>query len=234
MEEISLQEIIELLKENWKFILILTSFLVVFVLLFTMLFIDKEYSSSTTLIVGRPEGYTSSVSDTANELRINQQLVGTYSEIAKSKSVLTEVNSGLNLNITNAVLAGMISVSTVNDTELIKITVTSKDPVLAATIANKTAEIFMTNVADLMKINNLQIVDIAEVNTNPVSPNIRLNVAIAFLLGIVLSIFIVFIKEALSTTVKTVDELKNIIGDIPIVGIIPESIELNSSSGEIK
>lgn len=232
MEEISLNEILDLLQENWKMIIIITLVFMGFVTAFTVFFIDKTYSSSTTLIVGKPEGYTSTVSDTANELRINQQLVGTYSEIAKSKSVMTEVNSALKLGMSDAALASMISISTVNDTELIKIMVTSKDPVLASTIANKTAEIFMTNVAELMKINNLQIVDMAAVNSNPVAPNLKLNIAIAFLMGIVISVFIIFVKEALNTSVKTVDELKKLIGEVPIIGVIPECDELRTDGGK--
>lgn len=232
MEEISLNEILDLLQENWKMIIIITLVFMGFVTAFTVFFIDKTYSSSTTLIVGKPEGYTSTVSDTANELKINQQLVGTYSEIAKSKSVMAEVNSALKLGMSDAALASMISISTVNDTELIKISVTSKDPVLASTIANKTAEIFMTNVAELMKINNLQIVDVASVNSNPVAPNLKLNIAIAFLMGIVLSVFIIFVKETLNTSVKTVDELKKLIGEVPIIGVIPECDELRTDGGK--
>jgi len=231
MEEISLQEILELLKENWKMIIAISVIFVALATVFTIFFINKEYSSSTTLIVGKPEGYTSSASDTASELRTNQQLVGTYSEIAKSKSVMSEVNSGLGLDISNTALAKMISVSAVKETELIEITVTSQDPVLAATIANKTAAVFMTNVTDLMKVNNLQVVDIAEVNNSPVSPNLNLNMAIAFLLGIVVSVFIIFIRETLNTRVKTIDELKKLVGNIPIVAIIPESPELDNDGG---
>lgn len=198
----------------------------------TLFFIDKTYNSSTTLIVGKPEGYTSTVSDTANELRINQQLVGTYSEIAKSKSVMTQVNSALNLGLSDGQLAEMITISTVNDTELIKISVTSEDPVQAASIANKTAEKFMTNVAELMKINNLQIVDEAVVNSNPVGPNLKLNMAIAFLMGIIISVGIIFVKEALNTTVKTIDQLKSLAGDVSIIGVIPDCDELTLNGGK--
>jgi len=232
MEEISLREILDLLQENWKMIIIITMVLVGFTAAGTLLLIDKTYNSSTTLIVGRPEGYSSTVSDTANELRINQQLVGTYSEIAKSKSVMTQVNSALNLGLSDGELANMITISTVNNTELIKISVTSEDPVEAATIANKTAEIFMTDVAELMKINNLQIVDEAVVNSSPVGPNLKLNLAIAFLLGMMLSVGIVFVKEALNTTVKTVDQLKHLAGDVSIIGIIPECEELTLDGGK--
>lgn len=232
MEEISLREILDLLQENWKMIVIITIVFVGLAAAGTLFFIDKTYNSSTTLIVGKPEGYTSTVSDTANELRINQQLVGTYSEIAKSKSVMTQVNSALNLGLSDGQLAEMITISTVNDTELIKISVTSEDPVQAASIANKTAEKFMTSVAELMKINNLQIVDEAVVNSNPVGPNLKLNMAIAFLMGIIISVGIIFVKEALNTTVKTIDQLKSLAGDVSIIGVIPDCDELTLNGGK--
>lgn len=231
MEEISLREILDLLQENWKMIVITSLIFIGLTAVFTIFFIGKTYNSSTTLIVGRPEGYTSNVSDTANELRINQQLVGTYSEIAKSKSVMSEVNSALGLNLSDGALAEMVKVTTVNDTELIKISVTSEDPVLAANIANKTAEKFMTNVAGLMKINNLQVVDAAVVNSTPVGPNLKLNLAIAFLIGIIFSVGIIFVKEALNTTIKSFDQLKQLTGEVSIIGVIPECEELTLTGG---
>ncbi|MDD2414534.1 MAG: Wzz/FepE/Etk N-terminal domain-containing protein [Eubacteriaceae bacterium] len=227
MEEISLQEIIDLLRDNIKFIISMTLICVVLVGVFTLFFVDKKYSSSTTLIVGKPEGYSqTSDSSTYSEVMTNQQLVGTYSEIAKSDSVMSKVATNLNLDLTDEQLAGMVDVTTVNDTELIKIQVTDTSANRAAQIANETAKVFMENVAGLMKINNLQIVDVAIADNTPVSPNLKLNLVIAFLVGFVLSVFVIFLKEMLNTTIKSVDELKNIAGDVPIVAVIPHSDSL--------
>lgn len=228
MEEVSLHEILDLLRDNWKFIVGLSLICVIVVGITTAFFIPKKYSSSTTLIVGKPEGYSESTSSgaTYNDVLTNQKLVGTYSEIAKSQTIMSEVISHLGLDYSTKQLAGMIDVTTVNDTELIKMTVTSTNANESATIANETAKVFMDNVAGLMKINNLQIVDTAQVSNTPVSPNLRLNMIIALLIGIVVSIFIVFLKETLSTTVKSVDELKELVGDLPIVAAIPHADEL--------
>lgn len=229
MEEISLHDILDMLKENWKFIVILTLSFMIVVSVFTIFFMDKEYSSYTTLMIGKPEGYSESNSNANyNEVLTNQKLVGTYSEIAKSKSVVSKVEGNLNLELTDNQLSKMIDVTSVNDTELIKITATDKDPVQAASVANETAKVFMDNIAGLMKINNLQVVDAAEVNPTPVSPNLKLNVAIAFLLGVVVSVFIIFIREMLNTSVKSVDELKELVDGVPIVAVIPHSEELMS------
>lgn len=191
-KEISLQEILDLLRENARFIIGLTVACIVIVGLFTVFFVSKKYDSSTTLIVGKPEGYANtSDSSTYSQVMTNQQLVGTYSEMAKSDSVMTKVVSNLGLDMTDSQLANKISVKTVNDTELIEITVTDTSANRAAQIANETAKVFMENVAGLMKINNLQIVDTAVVNNTPVSPNLKLNLAIALLAGLVISIFII-------------------------------------------
>lgn len=231
MEEISLHDILDMLKENWKFIVILTLCFMIVVSVFTIFFMNKEYSSYTTLMIGKPEGYSeTNANANYNEILTNQKLVGTYSEIAKSKSVVSEVEKNLSLDLTDGQLAKMIDVTTVNDTELIKITVTDEDPVEAANIANETAKVFMSNIGELMKINNLQVVDAAEVNSTPVSPNLKLNVAIAFLLGIVVSVFIIFIREMLNTSVKSVDELKELIDGVPVVAVIPHSEELMTHS----
>lgn len=231
MEEISLHDILDMLKENWKFIVILTLCFMIIVSVFTIFFMNKEYSSYTTLMVGSSEGYSNSNANANyNEVLTNQKLVGTYSEIAKSKSVVSEVENNLNLDLSDGKLAKMIEVTSVNDTELIKITVTDEDPVEAANIANETAKVFMSNIGELMKISNLQVVDAAEVNSSPVSPNLKLNVAIAFLLGIVVSVFIIFIREMLNTSVKSVEELKELIEGVPVVAVIPHSEELMTQS----
>jgi len=222
-KEISLQEILDLLRENARFIIGLTVACIVIVGLFTVFFVSKKYDSSTTLIVGKPEGYANT-SDSST--------LGTYSEIAKSDSVMTKVVSNLGLDMTDSQLANKISVKTVNDTELIEITVTDTSANRAAQIANETAKVFMENVAGLMKINNLQIVDTAVVNNTPVSPNLKLNLAIALLAGLVISIFIIFLRETLNTTIKSVDELKEIAGDIPIVAVIPHSEALMDEEGK--
>ncbi|MDO4289280.1 MAG: Wzz/FepE/Etk N-terminal domain-containing protein [Eubacterium sp.] len=226
-EEINLQDIFDMLKKNWRFIAIVTLCCMIVASVVTVFFINKQYSSYTTLMIGKAEGYSETNSNANyNDVLTNQKLVGTYSEIAKSNSIVSEVIKNLGLDMTNGELAAKIDVSSVNDTELIKISVKDSDPVEAANIADETAKVFMTNIAELMKINNLQVVDPAEVNPNPVSPSLPKNIAIAFLLGIVVSVFIAFVREMFNTSIKSVDELKDLIGDIPVVAIIPHSDEL--------
>ena len=52
-----------------------------------------------------------------------------------------------------------ITVSAVEDTELIEITVQNEKPDYAAKIANETANVFTQKVKEIYNINNVQIVD---------------------------------------------------------------------------
>lgn len=63
--------------------------------------------------------------------------------------------------------------------------------------------------SELSNINQAYIVSGAEIPENPSEPNIKLNIAIATVLGLFLSIFIVFIKEFLKGTDWSEYENKN-------------------------
>ena len=56
---------------------------------------------------------------------------------------------------------------------------------------------------------------------NPVSPNKKMNIAIAFLLGLMVSVGLVFLLEYLDNTYKNKDQLEKELG-IPVLGAIPD------------
>ena len=60
-----------------------------------------------------------------------------------------------------------ITVSAVKDTELIEITVLNENPIYSAQIANEIAKVFTEKVKEIYNIDNVQIVDEAEVVSEP-------------------------------------------------------------------
>ena len=50
---------------------------------------------------------------------------------------------------------------------------------MAARLANSAARVFTAKVVEIMKVDNVNIIDVAEVPTEPVKPNKKLNIAIA-------------------------------------------------------
>ena len=68
---------------------------------------------------------------------------------------------------------------------------------------------------------NIQTMDKALVPQNPVSPNKKLNIAIALFLGLMVSVGIVFLLEYLDNTIKTENDVEKYL-HLPILGIIPK------------
>ena len=72
-----------------------------------------------------------------------------------------------------------------------------------------------------MEIENIQVIDRAEIPLKPYKPKKVTNMLITSFLGIMLSIFAVFIHAYFDNTIKTADDIeKNL--DLSIFGVIPK------------
>ena len=220
MEEISLREIFFILKKHIKLIVLLLVLAVAISSVVTFFILDKEYSAFTTLMVGKPRDYINENKIEYNELLLNQKLVSTYGELIKTRVVSEKVISNLGLSLSYNTFRSKVNVSLVKDTEIIGITVTDTDPLLAAEIANETAAVFMDTVQEIMKVENVQVIDEAEPSEYPVSPRPMLNIAIAAILGLMLGIFLAFLLEMLDNTIKTPEDVEKYLG-LTVIGSIP-------------
>ena len=220
MEEISIKELFFILKKwIWLIILLLVVSMVISGLI-SFYVLDKEYQAFTTLMVGKPQDYKSENTLEYNDLILNQKLVSTYGELIKTRAVSDKVIANLNLPISYTTFASKVNVSLVKDTEIIKIQVTDGNPALAADIANETSDVFMEVVKEIMRVENVQVIDPAQVPTSPVSPRPLMNIAIAGVLGIMLGVFIAFLKEFLDNSLKTPEDVEKYLG-VPVLGTIP-------------
>jgi capsular polysaccharide biosynthesis protein len=87
-------------------------------------------------------------------------------------------------------------------------------------ITNAVAEVFQSKVVDIMQVESVQIIDKAEKPNIPVSPNKKLNLAVALILGISLGIFIILAIEYFDNTVKTPEDIEKYL-ELPVIGTIP-------------
>ena len=103
------------------------------------------YSATATLLI--QPGSRSGASD-AGVLQSGQRLATTYQQLVVTEPVLKPVAERLGAPYTAGILAGMVSASTVRDTQLLRISVSDTDPTRAATIANIVAEQFATFITE--------------------------------------------------------------------------------------
>lgn len=225
MEEISLLELFHILRKWLALIIILTILAVAVSGIVSYFVLEPEYQTFTTLMVGKPKDYMSENKIEYNDLMLNQKLVSTYGELVKSRLVSDEVIENLNLDVSFDTFRGKVSVNLVKDTEIIKIQVTDTNPMVATLIANETAKVFMDRVQDIMKVENVQIIDIAQAPKAPIKPRPMLNMAIAAVLGLMAGVFIAFLIEFLDNSIKTPEEVEKYLG-LPVMGAIPMIKEL--------
>lgn len=174
------------------------------------------YETSTTLLLTNTS--TSEEID-QNDIILNQKLVTTYSELIKSRRVLNQVIEDLKLDVTLSELANSITIESVSNTEILKVSIKNKDKDLAREIANKTAEVFSNEVAEIYKINNISVIDEA-LTPKMVSNNTTVrDVFIAAIFGIVASVSILFVIYYFDDTIKYSESLEEEI-KLPIVGKI--------------
>lgn len=221
MEEIDL---VELLKMFWrkKILIILITILFIGIgYIYTTRFITPMYTSTTTLVLAsNNEKNKSNTTSTAAEVVVNTKLVSTYSELIKSQKVLREVVADTGINITEEQLKKEISIESVSSTSLINISIEDKIPENSSKIANEIANVFTKKVAEIYNINNVQIVNQAEIPQEPSNINHKKDIVIFGLIGLLVSITYIIIANMFDTTIKSSEELDDVFG-LPILASIP-------------
>ncbi|MFW5649163.1 MAG: YveK family protein [Candidatus Alkaliphilus sp. MAG34] len=218
--ELDLKELIQIIQKRLWFIVLATVLAVSIGGIVSFFIMEPVYKASTTIMVGKPADYIEGNQLQVQDLNLNQRLARTYGEIVKSRKVSEDVISQLKLDFTPQQLKDKTSVDLVKDTEFITISVTDTDPERAAVIANKMAEVFRIRVMDIMKVDNVQVLDDAIVPTSHIKPRPKLNMAIAGVLGMMISIFVVFLLEYLDSTIKTPEDIEKYLG-LSVIGTIP-------------
>ena len=222
MEEMDLKELFNMFwSKKFQIILIILIFGIIG-FIYTIEFITPMYDASTTLVLvsSADDTLTTNTMITATDVSLNSKLVATYSELIKSKNVLREVISNLNTDLEEDILKNYITVSAVEDTELIEITVRNEEPSNAAVIANEIAEVFTDKVKEIYNINNVQIVDKAEVSSEPANINHTKDIIMFASIGLVIAIIYVIVANMLDTTIKTAEDVETAY-NIPVLVSIP-------------
>ena len=220
MEELELKEILRMLWDGRRIIIVFTIILIIFAAVYSCILQTPKYQSSTTLVLARVESSedgSSTASVTQTDVTMNQKLVSTYSEIIRSKNVLGQVIENLEIaNLTQAELRKSVTVEAIEDTEVIRITVSTEEPEYSARIANEIGKVFSEKIVDMYRINN---VDQAEANFTPYNINPVKYIVIAFVGGIFISCAFIIIKNLFDTTVKSAEAIeKNL--KVPVIAQI--------------
>ena len=222
MEEqvISISEIFEAIKKRWIIIVAITLTATIISGIISFFVIDPVYEASTKVFVGKEENDNAAYN--SSEINMYQQLLQTYAQAIKTKDLVNRAISGLKydgLEARNVVES--LTVNPISNTQILQIKYQSKDPNEAKDVLKSVTDEFIVTAKELVPNGNVRIIEEVELPQNPVSPNKKMNIAIAFLLGLMVSVGLVFLLEYLDNTYKNKDQLEKELG-IPVLGDIPD------------
>ena len=155
------------------------------------------------------------------------QQIASYAELATTPFVLDQVIDELGLETTAEAHTRDIDVSVEEGSFLMGISASFADPVMAADIANSTAEHLQGAIDSLgsdttANAVELRVVAEAVVPVEPSSPDVMRNALLGFVLALFAGVTTAIVRSVLNTRVRTVADLQGPAGRI-VLGAIPTS-----------
>lgn len=215
---IRLDELFEALKKRWLMIVSITLIATIISATLSFFVIKPQYEASTKVFIGKDESDTQSYNQ--NDVLMYQKLMKTYSEAIKTKDLIARGLKGTSFNLEPRDVLNNLTVVTVADTQILQIKYKSKNPQEAKVVIEEISDEFIKTSKELVPNGNIKVIEAVEVPDKPISPNKKMNIAIAFLLGLMVGVGLAFLLEFLDNTFKNKDQLEREF-EIPVIGSIP-------------
>lgn len=212
----TLLELFKLLRKHLKLVIILPVVMAIATAGVSWGLMANQYTSTVSVYV-----LSSSEQSNAsqyNELTAGQLMANDVATLANSSIVLERTAQELGMKS----LGGYkVSVDSATTTRVIEISVAGDNAEQCAQIANKLAEVLSSVAQSVMGVENVNVIDQAEVPQAPSGPPRAMYTAVAFLAGIFIAVAIVVIIDMVNTRVRTPEEAEELLG-VPVIGRIPK------------
>ena len=219
-EEIDIKRILEIIFSKKIFIILILLLSITLGYVYSYYYKQPEYKSSVTILLVADENKVDKEL-TQTDLNINSSLISTYSSIAKSTNVMQKTIDNLKLEMSASKLQKNVEATQIDKTQFLKITVKNSNPETAKNIANELAKVFTEQIKEIYNIENISVVDEAEIENKPCNINHIKDMVIFACSGIFVSIILVMAIYLFDDTIKDEKDiernikLKNI-GTLPI------------------
>jgi len=222
-QEIRLDELFEALKKRWFMIVSITLIATIISAVFSFFIIEPRYEASTKVFIGKDESDKQGYSQ--NDVIMYQKLMKTYSETIKTRDLISRALDNTSYDLEIKKVLNNLTVVSVTDTQILEIKYQSTDPNEALKVIDLISDEFIKTSKKLVPNGNIQIIEKVSLPEKPVSPNKKMNIAIAFLLGLMVGVGLAILLEFLDNTYKSKEQLEREL-EIPVIGTIPKIKEL--------
>lgn len=237
--ELEVKDYVRILRKRLVLIVSITLVCTLAAGLISYFVLSPVYEASTKIIVKSNE-QTGITQLDINAINSNLKLIDTYKEVIKTPAIMDAVAAQHpEFNMTPEELIRKVRVSSVNNTQVMTLVIQDGDYNKAAKMVNAISEVFKLEIPKIMKVDNITILNQAKLKDDPVpvKPNKVMNTAIAFLLGLFVSVGLAFLLEFLDDSVKTEADIEALLG-LPTLAAIarlkPEDYKTQASEQQVK
>ncbi|MGU8840318.1 YveK family protein [Clostridium perfringens] len=225
MEEntISLQEIAYALKKRWKLIALITIVATLVSAILSFFVIKPQYEATTKLFIGKQESQDNNAYNNS-DVMMYQQLMKTYAELAKTSDLVTKAVKSADLDYNQEEIKAILknlNATPSADTQILDLSFKGDNPKEVLKLTEALTNEFISESKELIPNGNVQVIQKPQLPEKPVSPNKKLNILIAFVLGLMVGVGVVLLLEYLDNTFKSREELEKTL-ELPIIGTIPD------------
>ncbi|MBR5528407.1 MAG: hypothetical protein IKV97_05325 [Clostridia bacterium] len=193
---------------------------------YSIFFITPQYTSQATLyVINRQSGNI-----TSTELIGYESLLNDYLQIISSRAVIESVieKSGTQMNFRE--FSNRLSLSHKPETRIIKVSFTHEDPSEAVRLVNLVCTETSEYITELMKSDQIKIVDYGNLPTSPSSPDAKKNFVLGAFAGFMIPVAVFVLKFILDDKITTAEDVEKRLG-VNVIGRIPYSSQLNRKAG---
>jgi capsular polysaccharide biosynthesis protein len=177
---------------------------------------QKLYTASTLVRIVQA---ANDPTDVVNSLEAGQRLAQTYARIAETRTIRDQIQRELGSSI--AVNRIDISASPVEDLELLTISATDSSKSLAREVANAAPEALRAFVQQSSTPREqVIVVERARTPSAPSSPRLKLNLALALVVGLVLNSLLALLAEILRDPLPDGQQLEELLNR-PVLATVP-------------
>lgn len=219
--EIDLKDYIKIIRKRLWLILLFVIITCVVTAIISFYFLKPTYEASTKLIVNKSDQRQMEQLD-LNAVNLNLRLIDTYKEIIKTSRIMDKVVAQHpEFGLTSEQLSNRIKVSSVNNSQMMKLVIQDRSYSMAASMVNAISEIFIEEIPLILTLDNVSVLENAktDITPAPVKPNPMLNIAIAFVLSLMVALGIAFLLEYFDDTIKSEEDVREYLG-LPTLSMI--------------
>ena len=228
--EIDLAELAYRLLMSWKLILCMVLVCAIGFGVYSGFFVTPMYEATAKIYVFGGDSLNLS------NIQLGNALTQDYIQIFETREVYESVKNKLGITYTYSQMQNMLSVTNINDTRMLNITVQSAKPSEAADIANQYAALGGDYISTKMHTDKPSEISRAVTPVQPVSPNIARNVLLGGVLGGILACAYVVVRMITDDKYRTVEDIRKYTGliTLAVVPIEPTDEQAAKNKGKNK